>query len=96
MIKKYEDMIAQPHAELARLAAALSLALSPDERDAALAIVSAIKPAEAKPPGGTTRYDRETLMHAGARPPHRPIWMTRSERGSRSATQTGCAATGYL
>lgn len=62
---KYEDMIAQPDAELVRLAAALGLALRPSEREAALDVVSAIKPAEAAPAGATTRYDPETLMHAG-------------------------------
>ncbi|UPT62224.1 MAG: sulfotransferase [Hyphomonadaceae bacterium JAD_PAG50586_4] len=64
-IMKYEDMVAQPRAELARLAVALDISLTANALDAALDMVSAIKPAEATPAGATTRYDPETLLHAG-------------------------------
>lgn len=64
-VMRYESMVAEPEAEIQRMAAALGFELSPQELTDVRNQVSAIHPNGTEPTGNLTNYDRVSLLHPG-------------------------------
>src|SRR3954466_15826683 len=71
LVTKYEDMMADPVSEAAKIGEIIGLELWPDTVLEAVEDVRALRQPERDPSGPAIQYDRETLLHSGHVAGHR-------------------------